>query len=83
MELDPANPYKIRLPKPNYLPHNVDYDQPVVKKFLKPLDRPSDMENAAYLNKIKRFAHDHGITKPKGYNVSFHYNPDMENTTLA
>ncbi|KAI0099898.1 histone deacetylase phd1 [Nemania sp. FL0031] len=78
MEPDPGNPYSMRLPKPNYLPHNVDYDQPVVKKFLKPLDRPSDMENAAYLNKIKRFAHEHGINKPKGYNVSFHYNPEME-----
>ncbi|KAI1298924.1 histone deacetylase phd1 [Xylaria venustula] len=78
MEVNPANPYSLRLPKPNYLPHNIDYDQPVVEKFLKPLDRPSDMENAAYLNKIKRFAHEHGISKPKGYNVSFHYNPDME-----
>jgi histone deacetylase HOS2 len=73
----PENPYSIRLPKPNYLPHNIDYEQPIVKT-LKPLDRPSDMENAAYLNKIKRFAHEHGITKPKGYTVSFHYNPEME-----
>ncbi|KAI1334738.1 histone deacetylase phd1 [Xylariaceae sp. FL0016] len=78
MEQDPINPYSLRLPKPNYLPHNVDADEPIVKKFCKPLDRPSDLENAAYLNKIKRFAHEHGITKPKGHTVSFHYNPDME-----
>ncbi|KAI1461876.1 histone deacetylase phd1 [Annulohypoxylon moriforme] len=78
MEIDPANHYSLRIPKPNYLPHKVDVDQPVVKKFYKPLDRPSDLENAAYLNKIKRFAHEYGITKPKGYTVSFHYNPEME-----
>ncbi|CAJ2500968.1 Uu.00g038210.m01.CDS01 [Anthostomella pinea] len=78
MELDPANPYSLRLPRPNYLPHNVDADEPVVKKFIKPLYRPSDMENAAYLNKIKHFAHEYGITKPKGSKVSFHYNAEME-----
>ncbi|KAI1401062.1 histone deacetylase phd1 [Hypoxylon fuscum] len=78
MEPDPTNHYSLRLPKPNYLPFKTDIDEPVVKKFNKPLDRPSDMENAAYLNKIKRFAREHGITKPQGYKVSFHYNPDME-----
>ncbi|RYP24765.1 hypothetical protein DL765_000311 [Monosporascus sp. GIB2] len=77
MEVDPANPYRFRLPKPNYLPHNVDADEPVAKIY-KPLDRPTDIENAAYLNKIKRAAQEYGITRPKGYNVSFHYNPDME-----
>ncbi|KAI6093240.1 histone deacetylase phd1 [Hypoxylon rubiginosum] len=78
MEVDPANHYSLRLPKPNYLPHKVDVDEPIVKKFNKPLDRPSDMENAAYLNKIKRYAREINIEKPKGYTVSFHYNPDME-----
>ncbi|KAI0482380.1 histone deacetylase phd1 [Xylariaceae sp. FL0804] len=78
MEQDPANPYLLRLPRPNYLPHCVDADEPVVKKFVKPLDRPSEVENAAYYNKVKRFAHEHGITKPKGTKVSFHFNPDME-----
>ncbi|KAH8675770.1 histone deacetylase phd1 [Xylariales sp. PMI_506] len=78
MELDPSHPYQLRLPKPNYLPHKVDTDGPVVKEFLKPLDRPSDLENAAYLNKVKRAAHEYGITRPKGYNVSFHYNSEME-----
>ncbi|KAI1504363.1 histone deacetylase phd1 [Biscogniauxia marginata] len=84
MEQDPANPYRWRLPKPNYLPHNLDADEHIVDVYedavpkFQPLDRPSDMENAAYLNKIKRFAHEYGITKPKGTKVSFHYNPDME-----
>ncbi|KAI1488249.1 histone deacetylase phd1 [Biscogniauxia mediterranea] len=89
MEQDRENPYKWRLPKPNYLPHNVDVDGLIVENMVeanghiveksnRPLDRPSDMENAAYLNKIKRFAHEYGITKPKGTKVSFHYNPDME-----
>ncbi|KAI1264101.1 histone deacetylase phd1 [Xylariaceae sp. FL1019] len=78
MEQDPTNPYSLRLPKPNYLPHNVDCDEPVVKKFVKPLDRPSDLDNAVYLNKIKRFVREHDITRPQGYNVSFHYNPEME-----
>ncbi|KAH9902149.1 histone deacetylase phd1 [Xylariomycetidae sp. FL2044] len=78
MEQDPANPYTLRLPKPNYLPHNVEVDEPIIQKFDKPLDRPSEMEDAAYLNKIKRFAHEYGITKPKGHTVSFHYNPEME-----
>ncbi|KAI0600876.1 histone deacetylase phd1 [Biscogniauxia sp. FL1348] len=89
MEQDRDNPYKWRLPKPNYLPHNIDVDGLIVENMVeadghiveksnRPLDRPSDMENAAYLNKIKRFAHEYGITKPKGTKVSFHYNPDME-----
>ncbi|KAI1390254.1 histone deacetylase phd1 [Hypoxylon trugodes] len=78
MEIDPANHYSLRLPKPNYLPHKVAVDEPVVKKFNKPLDRPSDLENATYLSKVKHFVHSHGITKPKGYTVSFHYNPEME-----
>jgi histone deacetylase HOS2 len=71
------DPYTYRLPKSNYLPHNADADPPVVEVW-KPLDRPTDLENAAYLNKVKRTVHELGITKPKGYNVSFHYNPDME-----
>lgn len=77
MEPDPASPYRFRVPKPNYLPHNVDADEPD-DVFNKPLDRPGDFENAHYFSKVKRMAHDIGITKPKGYNVTFHYNPNME-----
>lgn len=77
MEIDPTNPYRLRLPRPNYLPHNVDAH--ILSDDINiPLDRASDLENAAYLNKVKRAAHDHGITKPKGYNVSYHFNPEME-----
>ncbi|KAK8049808.1 histone deacetylase [Apiospora phragmitis] len=65
MEPDPASPYRFRVPKPNYLPHNIDADEPI-------------FENAHYFNKVKRMAHEYGITKPKGYNVTFHYNPNME-----
>ncbi|KAK7923957.1 hypothetical protein PG985_006011 [Apiospora marii] len=78
MEPDPASPYRFRVPKPNYLPHNVDADEPIVETLNKPLDRPGDFENAHYFSKVKRMAHEYGITKPKGYNVTFHYNPNME-----
>ncbi|KAI0136651.1 histone deacetylase [Xylariales sp. AK1849] len=69
--------YKFRLPKPNYLPHDIDVDEPVIQEY-QPLGRPSDIENAVFENKAKRCAHEYGITKPKGYDVSFHYAPDME-----
>ncbi|KAK8056038.1 hypothetical protein PG993_001265 [Apiospora rasikravindrae] len=78
MEPDPASPYRFRVPKPNYLPHNVDADEPIVETLNRPLDRPSEFENSHYFSKVKRMAHEYGITKPKGYNVTFHYNPNME-----
>lgn len=86
MERDPHDPYtyQFRLPKPNYLPHNIQYDPmhddsgPIVKEYNIPLDRPSDLENAAFVTKAKRYAGDHGITRPKGYTVSYHYNNEME-----
>ena len=69
--------YKWRPPKPNYLPHNVDADQPVVEDYIQ-LGHASDLENATYYNKCKRAAQSYNITRPKGYNVSFHANPEME-----
>jgi len=69
--------YRYRLPRPNYLPHNLGPEEPIVAEYV-PLDRPSDMENAAFFNKMKRTALNSGITKPKGYSVSFHSNPEME-----
>ncbi|KAK7941040.1 Histone deacetylase [Apiospora aurea] len=78
MEPDPASPYRFRVPKPNYLPHNVDADEPIVETLNRPLDRPGEFENSHYFSKVKRMAHEYGITKPKGYNVTFHYNPNME-----
>ncbi|PHH92223.1 hypothetical protein CDD83_8334 [Cordyceps sp. RAO-2017] len=75
-----ANPYSIRIPKPNYLPHNLDadHDDPVVELYNTPLGLPGEAENARFFNKCKRFAQESGIVRPKGYNVSFHCNPDME-----
>ncbi|KAI2618489.1 histone deacetylase phd1 [Hypoxylon sp. NC1633] len=77
MEQEPENRYLLRLPKPNHL-YKADGDEPVVKKYYKPLDRPSDLDNFDYLKKVKAFAIEHGISRPKGYTVSFHYNPEME-----
>lgn len=74
-----TDPYRFRVPKPNYLPHklDVDNDDAIVQEY-KPLGVPSEMENAKYYNKCVRTAEESGITRPKGYNVSFHCNPDME-----
>lgn len=69
--------FRYRTPKPNYLPHNVDVDEPVVEEY-NPLGQASDLENATYYNKIKRAAQNYNITRPRGYNVSFHTNPEME-----
>ncbi|KFA61663.1 hypothetical protein S40285_07837 [Stachybotrys chlorohalonatus IBT 40285] len=72
--------YRYRVPKPNYLPHNieVDRDDAIVAEYNTPLGLASEMDNAKFYNKCKRLAEESGITRPKGYNVSFHCNPDME-----
>lgn len=70
--------YRYRVPRPNYLPHNVGADDRIVEDYVIPLDQASDMENATYYSKVKRTAQEFNITRPKGYNVSFHTNPDME-----
>jgi len=69
--------FRYRVPRPNYLPHNLEPEQPIVAEYT-PLDRPSDETNAAYFSKVKRAAQNYGITRPRGYNVSFHMNPEME-----
>ncbi|ROT40089.1 histone deacetylase phd1 [Sodiomyces alkalinus F11] len=71
-------PYKFRVAKPNYLPHTIGTD-PIVEEYNVPLSQPSGEENAKYFAKCKRYALEAGITRPKGYSVSFHLNPDMEN----
>jgi len=69
---------QFRTPKPNYLPHRPGLDETIVEEYNVPLDRPTEQENARYYLKMKRAAQEAGITKPKGYNVSFHFNPEME-----
>ncbi|EEY19752.1 histone deacetylase phd1 [Verticillium alfalfae VaMs.102] len=69
-------PYRFRS-KPNYLPHTIGTD-PIVEEYSVPLGRPSDEDNAKYFGKCKRYAQEMGVTRPKGYNVSFHVNPEME-----
>ncbi|KAH6689198.1 histone deacetylase phd1 [Plectosphaerella plurivora] len=69
-------PYKFRS-KPNYLPHTIGTD-PVVEEYTVPLGRATEEDNAKYFAKCKKLAIEAGITRPKGYNVSFHVNPEME-----
>ncbi|KAJ9142191.1 Histone deacetylase [Pleurostoma richardsiae] len=71
------NPYRWRPPRPNYLPHDPSTDYSVVEEYV-PLGHSTDLENATYFNKCKRTAQEFNITRPKGYNVSFHANPEME-----
>ena len=72
--------YRFRVPKPNYLPHkpDVDHDEPIVQDFNTPLGQATELENAKFYNRCKRMAESSGIHRPKGYNVSFHCNPEME-----
>lgn len=69
--------YRYRAPRPNYLPHTTAADRPVVEDYAQ-LDRPGDLDNAEYLAKAKRAAQEYNIVRPKGYNVTFHTNPEME-----
>jgi histone deacetylase HOS2 len=70
--------YQWRPPKPNYLPHNIDVDEPVVDQYDVPLGRASDNQNATFFHRIKRAAQKYNIVRPRGYVVSFHANPEME-----
>jgi len=70
--------YKYRPPKPNYLPHDVDIDEPVVEEYSIPMGKASDRENAMLYSKMKKMAHEYNIVRPKGYTVSYHANPEME-----
>ncbi|TLS29353.1 hypothetical protein PpBr36_01151 [Pyricularia pennisetigena] len=73
-----ADSYRYRPPRPNYLPRDVEVDKPIVEDYVDPLDVVSDADNAAFYNKIKKVAEAYNITRPKGHNVSFHVNPEME-----
>ena len=73
------NSYRFRAPKPNYLPHKQDVDRDdIVEDYHIPLGAASELDNAKFYSKCKRYAQEHGITRPQGYNVSFHCNPEME-----
>ncbi|KAK3694978.1 histone deacetylase-like protein [Podospora appendiculata] len=69
--------YRFKPPKPNYLPHNVEVDE-VVAEYNVPMAPADDRENAVFYNKMKRAAQEFNITRPKGYTVSYHANPEME-----
>ncbi|EGS18768.1 histone deacetylase-like protein [Thermochaetoides thermophila DSM 1495] len=73
-----ASAYRYRPPKPNYLPHDIDVDDPIVEEYSIPLQKASDHENAMYFNKMKWAAQEFGIQRPKGYTVSYHAQPEME-----
>ncbi|TAQ88990.1 hypothetical protein B7494_g2654 [Chlorociboria aeruginascens] len=42
------------------------------------LDQQTDVHNARLLAKIRKEIQENGIVRPKGYNVSWHSNPEME-----
>ncbi|VUC20293.1 unnamed protein product [Clonostachys rosea] len=71
--------YRYRVPKPNYLPHKPDVDREnVVEEYNTPLSLSSETDDIKFYHKCKRYAEESGVTRPKGYNVSFHCNPEME-----
>ncbi|KAK1752421.1 histone deacetylase [Echria macrotheca] len=70
--------YRYRPPKPNYLPHNVEVDEPIVEELPIAVTPATELENAAFFHKMKRAAQEYNIVRPKGYTVSYHANPEME-----
>ncbi|KAK0731704.1 histone deacetylase-like protein [Lasiosphaeris hirsuta] len=76
--MDILSDYRYKPPKPNYLPHNVEIDEPIVEDYNIPVERANEHENAIFFNKMKRAAHEYDIVRPKGKTVSFHANPEME-----
>jgi histone deacetylase HOS2 len=73
-----AAAYQYRPPKPNYLPHDIEVDEPIVEEYTLPLGKADDRENAIFFNKMKFAAQEYGIVRPKGYTVSYHAAPEME-----
>ncbi len=57
--------FRYKTPKANYLPHNIDADEPVVEEYNTSLGHADPLENAIYFNKIKRAAQKYGIVNPK------------------
>lgn len=79
MDGESIDDYRYRPPKPNYLPDNMEVDEdPIIAQYDRPLDRPSREEDLRYTQLMLRTAKEYGITRPKGYVVSNHFNPEME-----
>ncbi|KAK3988119.1 histone deacetylase [Cladorrhinum sp. PSN332] len=70
--------YRYRPPKANYLPHNVDADDPMIDEYEIPLAKADDRENAVFFKKMKTAAQEYNIVRPKGYTVSYHATDEME-----
>ncbi|KAF4123334.1 histone deacetylase HOS2 [Geosmithia morbida] len=73
-----ADAYRYRAPKPNYMPHKPDIDRNEIVEEYSPLGLAGEMDDAKFFAKCQRYAEKAGVTRPKGYNVSFHCNPEME-----
>jgi histone deacetylase HOS2 len=43
-----------------------------------PLSQRDETHNAEFLTKVKKAVEENGIVRPRGYNVSFHLNPEIE-----
>ncbi|RFU25657.1 hypothetical protein B7463_g10685, partial [Scytalidium lignicola] len=50
----------------------------IVQEYVVPLGQQGDIENASILAKIRKEIRENGIVRPKGYNVSWHVNPELE-----
>lgn len=50
----------------------------VVEEWSAPVNGSSSSTSIAIEQKIRRQALENGIQRPRGYNVSFHYNADVE-----
>jgi histone deacetylase HOS2 len=50
----------------------------IVQEYKAPFRLRGDAENLQYLNHVKHEVVRNGITRPKGYKVSYHLNPDIE-----
>jgi histone deacetylase HOS2 len=50
----------------------------IVQEYGLPLNQRDDTHNVSFLSKVRREVEENAIVRPKGYNVSFHLNPEIE-----
>lgn len=50
----------------------------IVQEYVLPLEQQGDPFNAQFLSRVRREIQENGIVRPKGYNVSWHVNPEIE-----